>query len=98
MTEKKKGFRASGEGRIKEGPLRIERDKKKITLVHDIDKIDLSQEKADCVIFGHTHKPEIAKKDAKLFINPGEAGGWLTNKSTIAILDLTTLTPKLFKI
>lgn len=33
--------------------------------------------------------PEI-KRESPLFINPGECGGWLYGKSTVAILDMGT--------
>lgn len=85
-------------GKIQEGPLRIELDHKKVILVHDINTISPGREDAALVIFGHTHKPEILKKDNQLLINPGEAGGWLTDKSTVAIVDLTALSGKIFNL
>lgn len=94
----KTGLSRIGEGRIKESPLRIKLENKKITLVHDIDTINPDTEDASLIIFGHTHKPEIVKKDVLLLINPGECGGWLTNKSTVALVDLSFLTGKIFRI
>jgi len=44
----------------------------------------------DILIYGHTHKAEIHLKDDVLFINPGETGGWVTGKSTVALLDLSS--------
>jgi len=41
----------------------------------------------DVVIFGHTHKPLVERRDGTLLVNPGEAGGWLRGKSTVALLD-----------
>jgi len=49
---------------------------------------------ADCydvLIFGHTHKPEIRKAGRTLVINPGELGGWVTGKSSLALLDLNCM-------
>jgi putative phosphoesterase len=46
--------------------------------------------KYDSVVFGHTHKPEIRKAHNTLLINPGETGGWLTGKGTVALLDPAT--------
>jgi putative phosphoesterase len=46
----------------------------------------------DVVITGHTHKVVNDKLyNGTLHINPGEAGGWLTDNPTVAILDLKTL-------
>jgi len=41
----------------------------------------------DVIVFGHTHKPELKKEGRTLVLNPGEAGGWLTGKSSVALLD-----------
>ncbi|MEO2003986.1 MAG: metallophosphoesterase [Candidatus Poribacteria bacterium] len=45
----------------------------------------------DVVIYGHTHKLDV-RHEPCLILNPGEAGGWTTGKSTLAILDLADLT------
>jgi hypothetical protein len=94
----KDGLSSVSEGKIKPGPLRIELQNKKITLVHDVKIIDLDKEEADLIVFGHTHKPEIIKKYNKLVINPGECGGWLTNYSSVAIVSLDALFLKIYKI
>jgi len=41
----------------------------------------------DVIVFGHTHKPFTERSDGILLINPGEAGGWLSGKSTVALFD-----------
>jgi len=41
----------------------------------------------DVAVFGHTHKAVSETRDGVLVINPGEAGGWLHGKATIALLD-----------
>lgn len=92
------GLTGISEGKIKVGPLRLKLDNKNITLVHDINQIDAKREPADVIIFGHTHKAQITKDDNKLLINPGECAGWLTNKSTIALIDLTSLSVKIVTI
>lgn len=92
------GLLGISEGKIQEGPLRVELDKKRIILVHDINKIEIKKEDVDLVIFGHTHKQEVKKSDSKFIINPGECGGWLTGKSTVAIVDLNTLSSRTINI
>jgi hypothetical protein len=94
----KDGLARISEGKIKEGPLRLSLDNKKIVLVHDINKLDLKIEEAELIIFGHTHKSQTSKQDGKFLINPGECGGWLTGKSTIAIVDLVSLSNQILKI
>jgi len=41
----------------------------------------------DAVIHGHSHSKSIEKKGKTLAINPGEVCGYLTGKSTLALLD-----------
>jgi putative phosphoesterase len=45
----------------------------------------------DVIVFGHTHKPIIQKEGKTLLLNPGETGGWLTGKSTVALLNPESL-------
>lgn len=42
---------------------------------------------SDVVVFGHTHKALTERRDGILLINPGEAGGWLRGRGTIALFD-----------
>jgi len=92
------GLSGLSEGRIKDGPLRLVLDNRKITLVHDKATINTKTEDADLIIFGHTHNTEVLKQENKLIINPGECGGWLTGKSTVALVDLTSLSAKITEI
>jgi putative phosphoesterase len=46
----------------------------------------------DVVVHGHTHEAKVAEKGGTLVINPGEVCGYLTEKSTYAILDVTAKT------
>jgi putative phosphoesterase len=52
----------------------------------------------DIVISGHTHDPKIEKKDGVLHVNPGENCGYLTGKSTIAIIETATLTAEIIEV
>jgi putative phosphoesterase len=65
-------------------------DGKKFLVAHSLENLNPQLEKdADIIIFAHTHEPKI-QKNGKIYINPGECGGWLNGKSTIAILDTET--------
>lgn len=44
----------------------------------------------DVVIHGHSHEAEIRKESGTRIINPGEVCGYLTQKSTMALLDTVT--------
>jgi hypothetical protein len=42
----------------------------------------------DLVLYGHTHKIDV-RVEPCLIVNPGEGCGWLTGKSTLAVVDLS---------
>ncbi len=63
----------------------------KIALLHG-DEAELLEALVDCggfdaVVHGHSHAVGATKKGKTLVINPGEVCGYLTGKSTIALLD-----------
>jgi hypothetical protein len=92
----KQGLAQISENRIQNGPLRLTLGGRRIVLVHDINSINPTTEEAQLIVFGHSHKPEISKKDSLILVNPGECAGWLSNRSSVAIVDLNTLSPKIF--
>jgi hypothetical protein len=62
----------------------------KIALLHghrrqDVEKVETNG--YDVVVTGHTHRSRIEKRDGVLYVNPGEACGYLTGEKTIAFLD-----------
>jgi putative phosphoesterase len=63
----------------------------KIALFHGDEKDLLNSlivcECLDAIVYGHAHTAEIRKKGKKLIINPGEICGYLSGKSTLALLE-----------
>jgi len=63
----------------------------RIVLVHggDIELLNalIERESFDVVVCGHTHVAEIRRKGRTLIINPGEVCGYVTGRSTLALLD-----------
>jgi hypothetical protein len=55
----------------------------------------IKSEVFDVVVYGHTHKAEIYRNGKTLVVNPGEVCGYLSGKSTIALLDTTKHEAKL---
>jgi putative phosphoesterase len=79
-------------GEVKEAPLVISHAGEKILITHihvSVGKHAASG-KYRAIVFGHTHKPEIKTVHDTLLLNPGETGGWLTGKGTVALLDPAT--------
>ena len=85
----KKGLAQKSEGRIKEPPHFLALASKKITLVHECGEYD-----TDIIAFGHTHTVDVSSRAGRLYINPGEIGGWLYGKSSLVILDMNTMKPE----
>ena len=83
-------------GAIGKGPKKCEFHGKRFVLMHEptcIDELSTGKQ-ADVIIYGHTHETDIRKGDT-LIINPGEAGQWVTGRSTIVLLDLITMEAEL---
>ena len=70
---------------------RIAIDDLEIALLHGDDeellKALIEKSTFDVVVHGHSHRAEGCRKGKVLVINPGEACGYLSGKSTIAVLD-----------
>lgn len=79
-------------GTIQEQPVVKTTEGKAICVVHG-DHLDLLNTvlvsgQFDLVVSGHTHRPKTEQVGRTLHVNPGECGGWLTGRSTIALADL----------
>ncbi len=74
---------------IADGPLRFELGGRRILLHHFIDWCSAADvAAADVVITGHTHEVLVERRDGVLLLNPGECCGWLTDRPTVATIDL----------
>ena len=84
-------------GEIKEAPLTFTHDRCNflVTHIHTALKTYIHSKKHDVIIFAHTHEPEIRKQGKILVLNPGETGGWVSGKSTVALLDNKTLSAEI---
>ncbi len=76
---------------IYESPHSVLLNGTRILLVHDIGEVQpRSLEAHDIVVHGQTHRQETRTEGTTLFLNPGEACGWLYGVPSAAILDLET--------
>jgi len=82
-----KAFKGLGE--IREAPLKFSHAGLRFLVCHLDAPVNrhLASKSFDVIVFGHTHRPLAERRDEVLLINPGEAGGWLRGKSTVALLD-----------
>jgi uncharacterized protein len=73
---------------IQTGPMEMKFGGRMIAMAHDFSQIPKAMEaNADVLIAGHTHQAFVKVDKKKMYINPGECGGWLKGRSTVVILD-----------
>jgi len=81
-------------------PSVIEVEGRRFLLMHGYGGIDQTEALAKAllksldvngVLFGHTHRYVLENVGEKILLNPGEICGYLTGKSTYAVLDTSTL-------
>jgi putative phosphoesterase len=95
LQEKFKGI-----GELFPEPYKTNINHKNIIMLH-LEKLidDLAEsQKYEVIIYGHTHRTDLRKIGKTLIVNPGECGGWLSEKSTIALLDLEKLEAKIINL
>lgn len=69
----------------------VTKDGTRFLLTHFLDDLKGYVDGSDVVIFAHTHRPsEVTDKHGRLFINPGETGGWFFRKPNVTLLDTET--------
>ncbi len=80
------------------GPYLLELGGLRIVVCHDPFDIERAPyENVDVHIYGHNHEPEI-RQGHPLVVNPGECGGWLSGRSTCALLDTDGPTARLMEV
>jgi hypothetical protein len=94
-----------------DGPPRVlEVAGRKLLVAHSVDEIreNCPEKRPDAVICGHTHAVEISTAyeqdlsdlldDDCLFLNPGELCGYLSDRTTLALLELDDLKAEIVEI
>lgn len=88
---------------VVDGPLTVELAGRTIVMHHFIDWLrpaDLRPggKPADVVITGHTHEVVNEQRNGALLLNPGECCGWVNDRCTVALLDLSELKAEIIDI
>jgi putative phosphoesterase len=81
------------EGNLFQPPHQVKINDKKVLVLHDPILMNTLKEikSFDLIIYGHDHTTSITESPAgQLIVNPGECGGWLSGKSTVAIWNTLT--------
>lgn len=85
------GLNRTFPGKIFQPPHTIEVNEKKVLILHDPILLKELENKTqfDVIIYGHLHEIDI-RPGKPMIINPGECGGWLTGRKTVAIWHVDT--------
>jgi putative phosphoesterase len=94
----KKGLTAAfeGTGKIAAAPFSFEHSGRRFLVSHLEIPVPILRGARTCdvLVMGHTHRPKFRREHGVLIVNPGEAGGWLHGKCTVALLDPKDLSVK----
>ena len=84
---------------LQHGPYELKLDKRRICLMHEPRCLDslVKSGDYDLILYGHTHKVDISE-EGTLVINPGEACGYLTGKSTCAVVELDDMSGRIVEL
>jgi putative phosphoesterase len=87
------GLHKTAEGRLSPSPAEFAAGEWKVLLAHEMPILEgvAGGGYYRLVAYGHTHRSEVQVKGNTLLVNPGECGGWLHGRCTVAIADLATL-------
>lgn len=96
----KLGLNRISQGRINVAPHSLEFGGKKILVMHEPGALNalIESQVYDIVVYGHTHDPVNKKHGKTLVINPGECGGWLRGRHTIALVDLDQMVAEIMQL
>jgi putative phosphoesterase len=85
-------------GTVHPGPHVFSLDGRRLALVHDMKSLAAGvRDQVDVVVHGHTHKAAV-ESGPPLMVNPGEVGGRVTGRVTVALLDLEALEAATLKV
>jgi uncharacterized protein len=89
------------EGNVFQPPFFFTVNGKSIVVLHDASLLQelKTTQTYDVIIYGHDHIAFVEQlSGGTIVVNPGECGGWVTGKSTVAILYLDSSEVKIFDI
>jgi putative phosphoesterase len=86
-------------GELYEDYHELELNNKKIVLMHQPKFLEalIASKVYDLIVYGHTHELDL-REGTSLVLNPGEAGGWLSGRATVAIVDLATMETEIIEL
>jgi hypothetical protein len=87
------GLSTTSGGRIGTSPAERSIMSSRVLVAHEMPMLDavVGSGFYRLVVYGHTHTVDVRTVGTTLIVNPGECGGWLFGRPTVAIARLDTL-------
>jgi putative phosphoesterase len=94
------GLERMAAGRLHPSPAEFTIEKWQVLVAHELPAPEAAAagKAYRLVAYGHTHLPEVKRERDTLFVNPGECGGWLFGRCTVAIAHLDTLEAEIIEL
>jgi hypothetical protein len=91
--------RFAGIGTLHPGYHVFEVDGLRTVLMHEPKSIDalVASGRLDLIVYGHTHEVDV-RPGRPAVVNPGEACGWLTGRSTAVLFDTRAMTGEVVEV
>lgn len=86
-------------GELHDPPFEFPYRGKRFVIMHDPAPLEryLTRSDIDIIVYGHLHEIDI-RPGKPMIINPGECCSWLTGRSTLVIVDIESMEPKLVEV
>jgi len=86
------GLEKVSKGRIAGPWLRFEFAGRTIGVIHDEKTLGAAMVQGlDLLVCGHTHQAKVEQRDGVVMVNPGELCGYLSGRSSLAVVDLDAM-------
>ena len=74
-------------------PYRFSLEGRRLVVVHEHHVVDTLAKSGefDLVVYGHTHRPDVRRIGESCIVNPGKAARLYRGRSTVGLMDLTTM-------
>ena len=94
------GLHKTADGRLSPSPAEFAVGEWKVLLAHEMPILEgvATSGHYRLVAYGHTHSPDVQVKGQTLLVNPGECCGWLTDRCTVALVDLEKLDAQIVEV
>lgn len=91
------GLQKAADNRLHPPPVEFDMGEWKVLVAHEMPILEAVAAGGHyrLVAYGHTHSPDVKVMNNTLLVNPGECGGWLNGRCTVAIAHLDTLTAEI---